>query len=677
LKTYQQILIFSCLLLFAYSCSDSRTDAKLSQTRVSNLLAKAQDDSSDSSLKEKYVDSAYNELADKKNDTLTRFYYKKTVEAYYGLEKYDKSLLSSRKVYNLAQEVKDTLNMARALYNTADSYYAKANNDSAFYYYSQAEKLYDNLDDTGTLGEIILYKAYVYYNIGEYALCESEAFKALKFLINEDKTTHIYNCYNLIATSLEGQENNSEAIKYFQLALMQLDKFNQEEFTPSDINLYRASCYNNMGLVYEKMQKYDEAIKLYNEALQYNRIRQDSPALYAKLLNNLAYVKFKSGNHSQLPQLFFKSLSIRDSLQNISGIIASKIHLGEYYLYMNDTATAIDYFKDSYTQADKIDSHTDILKTLKFLSEVDKNNAAFYSNRYIKVNDSLQEVAKKNRNKFARIEYETDKLQGEKEELVKRNSFIIGVSAIVLLFIGAIFIIYYLNSRNKKLLLIQEQQKANEEIYQLMFKQQSKVQMAREEEKTRIAMELHDGILNNIYAVRLNLEFINKKADEESVAKRREYIKELQKVESEIRGVSHDLSRNVVFKDKNFKDLLESAIVSQKNTFDTNFEANVDASVDWDRMSNVQKVNIYRIIQECLQNINKYAQAKHARVDVKAEKNNIHVIITDDGVGFDADKVKGGIGLKNLRKRTSLLNGKINIDSATGEGSRIEVVFPN
>jgi signal transduction histidine kinase len=677
LKTYQQILIFSCLLLFAYSCSDSRTDAKLSQTRVSNLLAKAQDDSSDSSLKEKYVDSAYNELADKKNDTLTRFYYKKTVEAYYGLEQYDKSLLSSRKVYNLAQEVKDTLNMARALYNTADSYYAKANNDSAFYYYSQAEKLYDNLDDTGTLGEIILYKAYVYYNIGEYALCESEAFKALKFLINEDKTTHIYNCYNLIATSLEGQENNSEAIKYFQLALMQLDKFNQEEFTPSDINLYRASCYNNMGLVYEKMQKYDEAIKLYNEALQYNRIRQDSPALYAKLLNNLAYVKFKSGNHSQLPQLFFKSLSIRDSLQNISGIIASKIHLGEYYLYMNDTATAIDYFKDSYTQADKIDSHTDILKTLKFLSEVDKNNAAFYSNRYIKVNDSLQEVAKKNRNKFARIEYETDKLQGEKEELVKRNSFIIGVSAIVLLFIGAIFIIYYLNSRNKKLLLIQEQQKANEEIYQLMFKQQSKVQMAREEEKTRIAMELHDGILNNIYAVRLNLEFINKKADEESVAKRREYIKELQKVESEIRGVSHDLSRNVVFKDKNFKDLLESAIVSQKNTFDTNFEANVDASVDWDRMSNVQKVNIYRIIQECLQNINKYAQAKHARVDVKAEKNNIHVIITDDGVGFDADKVKGGIGLKNLRKRTSLLNGKINIDSATGEGSRIEVVFPN
>lgn len=677
MKTYQQILIFSCLLLFAYSCSDSRTDTKLSQTRVSNLLAKAQDDSFDSSLKEKYVDSAYNELADKKNDTLTRFYYKKTVEAYYGLEQYDKSLLSSRKVYNLAQEVKDTLNMARALYNTADSYYAKANNDSAFYYYSQAEKLYDNLDDTGTLGEIILYKAYVYYNMGEYALCESEAFKALKFLINEDKTTHIYNCYNLIATSLEGQENNSEAIKYFQLALMQLDKFNQEEFTPSDINLYRASCYNNMGLVYEKMQKYDEAIKLYNEALQYNRIRQDSPALYAKLLNNLAYVKFKSGNHSQLPQLFFKSLSIRDSLQNASGIIASKIHLGEYYLYMKDTATAIDYFKDSYTQADKIDSHTDILKTLKFLSEVDKNNAAFYSNRYIKVNDSLQEVAKKTRNKFARIEYETDKLQGEKEELVKRNSFIIGVSAIVLLFIGAIFIIYYLNSRNKKLLLIQEQQKANEEIYQLMFKQQSKVQMAREEEKTRIAMELHDGILNNIYAVRLNLEFINKKADEESVAKRREYIKELQKVESEIRGVSHDLSRNVVFKDKNFKDLLESAIVSQKNTFDTTFEANVDASVDWDRMSNVQKVNIYRIIQECLQNINKYAQAKHARVDVKAEKNNIHVVITDDGIGFDADKVKGGIGLKNLRKRTSLLNGKINIDSATGEGSRIEVVFPN
>src|SRR5690606_33569262 len=126
----------------------------------------------------------------------------------------------------------------------------------------------------------------------------------------------------------------------------------------------------------------------------------------------------------------------------------------------------IKFFKNAYELADDINSHYDILNTLKCLSEVDTKNRFFYSNKYITVSDSLQDVAKKNRNYFARIEYETAKLEDEKEELIKKNSFIIGVSAIILLFIAAIFIIYYLNSRNKKLMLIQEQQKANEEIYQ-------------------------------------------------------------------------------------------------------------------------------------------------------------------------------------------------------------------
>jgi signal transduction histidine kinase len=379
----------------------------------------------------------------------------------------------------------------------------------------------------------------------------------------------------------------------------------------------------------------------------------------------------------KLPEMFYQSLAIRDSLKNISGIVASNKHLGEYFLYKKDTSAAVSYLKQAYEQADEIDSHYDILTSLKMLSEIDKPNRVFYQNKYIRVNDSLQFVAKKNRDYFARIEYETAKLQTEKEELIKRNSFIIGVSAVILLFVAAIFIIYYLNSRNKKLLLIQEQQKANEEIYQLMFEQQSKIEKVREEEKSRIAMELHDGILNNIYAVRLNLEFINKKSDEESIVKRKEYIKELQNVEMEIRGVSHDLSKNVVFKDKSFKDLLESMIISQKNNFNTVFEADIDQAIDWENMPNTQKVNIYRIVQEGLQNINKYSNANHARVEITKDGKNLNIAIVDNGVGFDPDKTKGGIGIKNLKKRAASLNGQISISSKAGKGARIEVVFPN
>lgn len=225
--------------------------------------------------------------------------------------------------------------------------------------------------------------------------------------------------------------------------------------------------------------------------------------------------------------------------------------------------------------------------------------------------------------------------------------------------------------------MLQEQQKANEEIYELMFEQQTKIESAKADEKSRIAMELHDGILNNIYAVRLNLEFINKKSDDESIARRKEYIKALQNVETEIRGVSHDLSRNALFnQDQSFESMLQFMIKSQKNNFDTEFEAELDPEIDWEAMSNVCKVNVYRIIQETLQNINKYSQAKRACVNVAKDDGNVSISVSDDGIGFDPEKAKGGIGLKNLRKRAEALSGTLSISSEPGKGAKVEVLFP-
>lgn len=675
MKTYQ-ILLLSTLLLLGISCKKSSDKKIVSDPSIEKYLKAGENYSFTYDIREKYLDSAYVELLDKPNDSITRFYLKRTTAAYYNMDSYDKAIVASKKNYQLVSEVNDTLGMGRALFFIGESFYGKSDNDSAFFYYTKAEKAYKNLKDTDGLGQIILYKSYVYYDVGEYILSESEGFKALTLLLNENRPTDIYNCYNLIATSLDGQDSNKEAIRYFELALKVLDNYKSEGYTDADIALIRASCYNNMGLVYGKMKNYRKAISIYEEAMGFEGVKNNS-LLYAKLLNNLAYAKFKLGDNSNLPKMFYRSLKIRDSLDNKKGIIASNVNLGEYFLYTRDTARSINYLRTAYLQAKAVKSHFDILNSLKMLSDIDKRNKDYYKDRYITVSDSLQDIAKKTRNKFARIEYETDRLEIEKQALVKKNSFIIGVSAIVLLFIAAIFIIYYLNSRNKELLLLQEQQKANEEIYQLMFEQQNKIEVAKTEEKSRIAMELHDGILNNIYAVRLNLEFINKKADDESIARRKEYIKELQNIEAEIRGVSHDLSRNALFnQEQSFENMLKFMISSQKNNFDTEFSSEIDSSIDWENMSNVCKVNTYRIIQEALQNINKYSQAKEAKVQITSKEGNVSIAVTDDGIGFELEKAKGGIGLKNLRKRADALNGSLIISSKPGEGTTVEVLFP-
>lgn len=672
---YVKILALALLLLCIFSCEDKDRKVALSQNRIASLIDKAKNEDS-AAISVVYLDSAYTALIESRNDTTTRYYLRNLSATYYNKEFYDKAIKSSKQLLNLSTESKDSAGIARSLYISADALYAKQNKDSAFYLYTQSEKVYKDINDLGRLGEVVLYKAYIYYDIGEYELCEDQAFKALTLLQNQKKDQDVYYCYNLIALALDGQNNNDQALKYYQSTLTQLEVLRGKAFSDEYADSYKATVYNNMGGVYVKKGEHKKAIAIYNEALSYNNLETLNPTLYSKLLNNLAYAKFKSGDLKGLPGLFDRAFNIRKKNNDKSGMIARNLNLGEYYATQKDTAAALKHLKEAYNDATIIKSHFEVISALKLLSEIDKQHSSYYSTQYFKVSKQLEDAAKKVRDRFARIEYETDRLEYEKEALVKKNSFIIAVSAVVLLFLAAIFIIYYLNSRNKKLLLIQQQQKANEEIYQLMFEQQSKVESARQEEKNRIAMELHDGILNNIYAVRLNLEFINKKADEESILQRKEYIKELQKVETEIRGVSHDLSRNAIFQgDKSFKTLLEFMINSQKNTFETQFDLDIDPNINWDAMGNVAKVNVYRIIQEALQNVNKYSQAKHAHVTVRKEGESILVKVNDDGVGFDPDKAKGGIGIKNLKKRAAMLNGELTIESAPGKGSTIEVVF--
>ena len=671
------ILLTGIAMLSISSCKRS-IRAGRTEGHADTLVKLSKDYTIPDSLREVYTDSLYDLALQGANDSLSRYYLREATVGYYMLNRYEKSKMASLKVYERSVIEKDSFGIGKGLHFMGASLYGEKDLDSAFYYYNEAEKLYvlHSKTEPRTLGEVILYKAYIYYDVGEYVLSENEAFKALKRLKVESRPADLYNCYNLIATSLEGQDKNKDAIGFFEKELDVLDDFKEEGYTDLDIALTKASCYNNMGLGYLKLKQYPQAIEIFNQALQTDSIKT-VPRLYAKLLNNLASAKYRSGNEANVTKLLNESQKVRDSLDDKLGLIASNITQGEYSLHKKDTVRAIRYLKTAYAQAKVEKSNFDLLNSLRMLINIDKSGNDFYIKRYVAVNDSLQKISENNRNKFARIEYDTDVIINEKEALAKKNSFIIGVSIVVVLFIAAIFIIYYLNSKNKELLLKQEQQKANEEIYELMFEQQVKVEAAKTEEKSRIAMELHDGILNNIYALRLNLEFINKKSDDESIAKRKEYIKELQGVESEIRGVSHDLSRNALFnQEQSFENMLEFMITSQKNNFDTEFEADIDQGIDWENMSNVRKVNMYRIIQEALQNINKYSSATNARVNVSQADGSIAVKVTDNGKGFDPDKAKGGIGLKNLRKRAEALNGRLEISSKPGDGTTVHVLFP-
>jgi signal transduction histidine kinase len=81
-------------------------------------------------------------------------------------------------------------------------------------------------------------------------------------------------------------------------------------------------------------------------------------------------------------------------------------------------------------------------------------------------------------------------------------------------------------------------------------------------------------------------------------------------------------------------------------------------------------------LQEQLRNIMKYAKATSVEVEVAVEDEQLEMLIADNGIGFDVEKAKGGIGLANMRRRTELFSGHIDIESSIGKGCTITVNIP-
>ena len=86
-------------------------------------------------------------------------------------------------------------------------------------------------------------------------------------------------------------------------------------------------------------------------------------------------------------------------------------------------------------------------------------------------------------------------------------------------------------------------------------------------------------------------------------------------------------------------------------------------------------MNIYRTIQEAINNSMKYAEAKSIKIDIKRQKDDIVIAIEDDGKGFDSNKVEFGNGISNMKKRIADINGEIEINSTPNKGTMVQIKF--
>ncbi|WP_300570942.1 ATP-binding protein [Flavobacterium sp.] len=671
------IIIISC---FFFACN-SKKENDLSDSNKDNidtLLSRAYDFKKEEKVRLFNAEKALKILKDNPNDSLTRYYYFKLAGRYYNLEEYDKYLTVCNKVYKMAQESNDTLSIAKSLSYIGDYHYNKFKNDSAYYYYSKAEKTYQYLNSNQDVDRLRLYKANILFFEKDFSGCETAIIAILKSAIQKKDNRLIYDCYITLGNSLDGLNNTAKALEYFNKAAEVTKDLTED---PQYL-LLKAQTYNYIGRVYQKENEHLNAIDNFQAALEIENFKEFEPLMYANLINNLGYSKFKLGQKTALGFLY-EAYTIRQDLNNTLGILSSKISLSEYYLQQNDSAKALQYSQDAVQIAHVNRIFEDELKSLKLLAKINPKEESFYNNRFIKLTDSLQNNERAIRNKFARIEFETEEIldqkndiEAEKNKISLQRWTILGSSLIVILIIALSYITKVQHSKNKELKFEQEQQKANEEIYQLMLHQQAKIEEGRQNEKKRIAQELHDGIMSKLTSTRLNLFILSKKTDEETIKKCLGHIAEMQNIEKEIRAISHDLNKDIFSGKDSFKTIIEALFEGQNSISEADYHLEIDDSINWDAVESTTKMHLYRIFQESLQNIHKYAKAKNVYANINKQENDIYIEIKDDGVGFDTKKTKEGIGLKNMQSRMKTINGKINVQSVIKKGTIINIIIP-
>lgn len=213
--------------------------------------------------------------------------------------------------------------------------------------------------------------------------------------------------------------------------------------------------------------------------------------------------------------------------------------------------------------------------------------------------------------------------------------------------------------------LANEKIKRQKEASEIMVK-------AQEKERTRIGHELHDNVNQLLSATKLFVDFLTPVGKEQRQVKQKS-INYIQLTIDEIRK----LSKELVAPSLKEKGLIQSIMgLAEDIELVDAMKVRFDHDGENDKLSKGKKVALFRIAQEQLKNILKHSRAKNTMISLCTCEEQVKLVITDDGDGFNPQQTYQGIGLGNIRERVNFYNGTVDIQSAKGHGCRLTVTIP-
>lgn len=198
---------------------------------------------------------------------------------------------------------------------------------------------------------------------------------------------------------------------------------------------------------------------------------------------------------------------------------------------------------------------------------------------------------------------------------------------------------------------------------------------AQEEERIEIGSELHDNVCQILASSNIRLSMLSEFIDKEGLEHFSQSKNMINLALNEIRNLSHRLAP-VFYELSSFNELVDNLLNDFNFSNEIAITSKIENDINYQSLQKDLQLNLFRILQEQLRNIHKYAQAKSLSIEMKKRNNQLILIITDDGIGFDVTTVRKGIGLANIQRRVEMFSGAFKMTSAPGEGCRLEIIIP-
>ena len=575
-----------------------------------------------------------------KNDSLISVSYNSIALNFEVRSKLDSALFYHKKALDIRVKLKDRIGMADTFNNIGICLDQQGKFQEALENYFKALKIYERKKDSEKI-------AMTYVNIGIVYKTQKEYEKSLDYY---KKANTIYarnkSKFGFAATSgnigsvLIDFKKFRESIRYSELA--------KEGYQKLGYDRYVAYPVSNIAIAYDSLKEYDKSEVFYLQAINlHKKFKNDYE------IGNISNAYSRSLNK----QSKFKE-SIRISEEALGYIKKAKL----FPLEVN----ALKNLANAYAGIGNY------LKAYELSSAYSKGRDALFEEEKTKAVFELE------------TQYETEKKEreiliqrariAENELKIERKNLMI-LAVVFLLLLSVLIGWQFFNRQKLKNIQLQKENELKDAL--LKIETQNKLQ----EQRLRISRDLHDTIgaqLTFIISSIDNLKY-GFQIDDERLQNRLAGISEFTKETIyELRDTIWAMNMNqITFEDlkSRISNFIDNAKISSIG-IDFQFVYS-DAGLCKRTFTSVEGMNIYRIIQETINNSIKHSGAGKIAVTIDGDEDNLVIEVTDNGKGFSPGLNKEGNGLNNIRKRAKEIGGEIELNSKPGEGTAMKLFLPN